>query len=218
MSLCVVFGVNTLEPRFASAASATGSGRALPGMEAGEQRWKLLPNLPVMLKTQKLAAIFRIDWFHNWDAEQNCAQPDCNSLHSWLQRPHAALISQERSRTRRKKKSGFYPLSCTEQAQLAARCAAGTHDSFRLITVQNIWVIGLERRWRSEAKLAQEVMTPRGWKEWGMLKNHLVVHSLPRLSVQCCAALKQAVRGQHKCCSLCKHTAMNKVFQALLSL
>ncbi len=38
MNLFVVFGVNTVEPWFASAVSATGSGRALPGMEAGELR------------------------------------------------------------------------------------------------------------------------------------------------------------------------------------
>lgn len=38
MKLFVVFGVNPVESGFASIASATGSGRALPGMGAGEQR------------------------------------------------------------------------------------------------------------------------------------------------------------------------------------
>lgn len=38
INLFVVFGVNAVELRFASAVSATGSGKALPGTEAGEQR------------------------------------------------------------------------------------------------------------------------------------------------------------------------------------
>lgn len=65
---------------------------------------------------------------------------------------------------------------------------AGTemhHDSFQLITVENIGVIGLERLWGSEAKLVLRVIMPCGCKERVVEKSPHVPFVTP--SVRLCS-------------------------------
>jgi len=77
---------------------------------------------------------------------------------------HTALISLERSGERGEKQKYVVFFMYVSWGKWGPVCtAAGTEmhrDSFQLITSQNILVI--ERQWKSEAKLAVEVITARG--------------------------------------------------------
>lgn len=102
-----------------------------PGLNAVErQGCNTLPNLFAMLKTQTLANLLLFffpplfpwnDRFHSWDAEQNAAPPDCDSTHSWLRHPHAALIAPRQDKLEKTTRQNLFFMHSvfTEQARVA---------------------------------------------------------------------------------------------------
>lgn len=77
-------------------------------------------------------------------------------------------------------------------------------------------MIGLEKQGKSGAKLAVEVIMPRGLKEKAEWRNDLVVHSL-HVSLQWCLALKHSTQGENKRAFLFKHTALSEMFKSFMS-
>lgn len=80
-----------------------------PGLNAVERRGcNSLPNHFLRCsKPKRLQTCFFFpgnDRFHSWDAEQNVAPPDCDSTHSWLRHPHAALIAPRQDKLEKKTK------------------------------------------------------------------------------------------------------------------